>query len=651
MAPTKLQQAGAGQALGTYAQATRTSKAIADQAGQTYQTVTHKGPWPGFQPDVDPDRQNLGGALAIRNLLARPVQARGEILTLPDGFQQLDPARLPLGDGATLPANPTTDGKAICRLDQMLRYSPLNAAGGGEFTGEYILTPLTVTAGDGSTGGSGNMYRIQASGQWGQVAESVACSTTRALSADIDGRDSSFSMGDSCVAPFGATARDTNTAAGNDDLQSGPINQPAWIYTNDQDEVMVFPATDGVHTYEPLCDETSSPDLDGGTTDGFKCKSVETWNGRVYFLNTSENGIRFNRRLRRTAKFTCDPDPTITGAGHFDFQQFQGEGLRIESIGDVLAAYFSDGIGFVYPTGNANTPDDPRELTNDRGLLSTHSMCRIDRTTHFVIATDGWWLLDASGRFQELGVVNLDGIVLPKWREYFYRNIDMSQRHRVQVYYDQPSNYVYIIYPRLDVSPVQEVWIYDIDGDRVFIENYPVSCFAGIDPQVTTGTVWDAMSGVWNDELSTWDSFEPRFGTRSRVHGDTSGYVYLHQRNLYTYDTASNPAIAQAPAWSFETGLHHQDDMRYQLTLDRLTLQYFAVTASTPVTVTGISGDGTSAGQIVALDGTGGSLLTRDAWFRLTGQGLSYRISGSGRVEIHGVITDLFADPIEVRRS
>ena len=630
---------------------------LAREVSQGRQTLGMRGPFLGYQPDIDANLTDGTAFDFLRNVLAR-AYPDGELLGLPDGFRQVDSATLPLGDiGNSIPASPLSDAQPIVRIDQIDRTAPTaHATAPGDHTAQWQVTPMVVTAGDGTTNASGNMYRLNASGAWALVAEAASMTAARALKADRDGRTTSPSMPDSCVAPFGAVARAANTSGG-DDLQSGAITEPCWIFTNDVDEVMVFPAVtaaggSGADPYEPLCDETSSPDLDGGGADGFKAKSVETWNGRVYFLNTSENGIRRQQRLRRTAKFTADPDPTIVGAGFFDFREFQGEGLRIETLGDVLAVYFSDGVAFLRPTGVPTSPDEPQVISTERGLLSTHSVVPIGRNVHFGIFTDGWWLIDQSGRWQELGVVNIDGKIVPKWRQTFYSQIPSDQRHRLYVNYDQPNNLIYIARPTNASPDPQQVWIYDPTSDRVFIENYPVTCFGTITPASSPGVTIDSVTEPIDDVTETIDSFAPVAGfPKVRCHGDLTGYVYQHRRDLVGYDSASSPPVVQEPLWRMNVGLRSPAGLRNLTTIDRVTLEYFnrGNLFQAGVEAIGPSADGSQSQSFLLDGGNIGDLRTQDAWFRYSSQAPGLRISGFGEYQIRALAVDIFADPVETR--
>ena len=634
---------------------------LAREVDQGRQTVQVRGPFLGYQPDVDPNITDGTTISDLTNVLARAYgEDHGEVLGLPDGYRQIDPVRLPLGD-TTPPADATTSDPVV-RLDQLSRVAPTGHATPGDLVGEFQLTPMAVTAGDGSTGETGNMYRINASGQWTLVAPAASFVNTppraRALRGGRDGRSTNPSMPDSCVAPFGATARAANSGGG-DDLQSGAIQEPCWIFTNDVDEVMVFPSSTvetlaGTHAYEPLCDPTSSASLDGGGANGFKAKSCETWNGRVYFLNTSEAGTRRQQRLRRTAKFTADPDPTIVGAGFYDFREFQGEGLRIETLGDVLAVYFSDGVAFMRPTGNPTSPDEPQIISTERGLLSTHSVVSIGRNVHFGIFTDGWWALDQSGRWQELGVSNENGKVIPKWRQSFYESIPSDQRHRIYCYYDQPNNLVYIAKPTNDAPDPEEVWIYDPTSDRVFKENYPVTCFGTFTPQSQSGSTIDALPGTIDSLSGTIDSFGAVAGfPKVRVHGDLEGFVYLHRRDLVGFhgQERSDTPTVQNPTWSMDFGLRSLAGFRNLTSVDRVSLEYFNHENANLVSVSveGPTADGSQTRTVQLNGGNHEDLRYRDAWFRYSSIAPSLVVSGVGEFHIRSVMIDLWVDPVEPR--
>lgn len=635
-------------------------------------TIQVRQPFAGFVPDIDPNLLDGTAFVDLVNVLARPrTSGSGETLGLPDGYRQEVSAFLPLGDDdGDVPATTAADARPITRIDEMQRYRPLTISDGGEFDGEFIITPMVTTAGDGSTGQSGSMYRRNASDEWEYVPPSAACTAGAALSADRDGRASSKSMPDSCVAPFGATARGGNSGAyapgPADDLQSGSISEPCWILCNDVNEVMVFPAASfltaaGTHDYETLIDHLADSTLDSGgdppdPDNGFKAKSCETWEGRVYFLNTSEAGVRYPRRLRRTAKFQATPQTGagFEGAGFQDINRLDGEGLRVETLGDVLAVYFSKGVAFARPTGTPTSVEDVQVISRTRGLLGTHAVTAIERNTHFGVFTDGWWLLDQSGRWREVGLQDVGGRAEPKWRQTFFDRLDMTNRHRLYVYYDQPYNLVYIAVPTKENPDPQEVWIWDPVNDRVFFENYPVTCFGAITSLAQAGTIINALVGTIDELEGTIDSYGPIPGfPTARAHGDLNGYVYSHTRDATGYHNAASPPAVQEVAWSARTARRSfGQSMRDVSCVDRVSIEYVDRGNQSNVQVQ-VFGTASQAGQgfpvVLHEFQLDGERHTVDAWFRYSARTLGVALSGAGSFEIQAIEMDVFVSPTEQR--
>jgi hypothetical protein len=296
------------------------------------------------------------------------------------------------------------------------------------------------------------------------------------------------------------------------------------------------------------------------------------------------------------------------------------------------------------------SPDEIQVLSTERGLLSTHAITPIGRNVHFGIFTDGWWLLDQSGRWQELGIVNIEGKVVPKWRQTFYDDLPVGQRHRLFVYYDQPNNLIYIVKPTRTNPDPREVWIYDPTSDRVFIENYPVVCFGSITPLTVAGIPIDSLVGTIDAQVGTIDSFGPVVGfPKARVHGDQTGFVYQHRREVAGFDSATNPPTVQDPSWLFGMGLRAPAGPRHLTTVDRVSLEYFNHQNNATVSME-VHGPATSQTESVLLNqGPLESVQVRDAWFRTTDRNLGLRVSGTGEFHVRALALDLWLDPLEPR--
>ena len=89
------------------------ANAVAAAISQGRQTLQIRGPWSGYLPDIDPNLVDGTQLARVQNVLARAYKDHGEVLGLPDGYRQIDSARLPLGDGSTLPAAPVTDADPV----------------------------------------------------------------------------------------------------------------------------------------------------------------------------------------------------------------------------------------------------------------------------------------------------------------------------------------------------------------------------------------------------------------------------------------------------------------------------------------------------------------------------------------------------------
>jgi len=165
--------------------------------------------------------------------------------------------------------------------------------------------------------------------------------------------------------------------------------------------------------------------------------------------------------------------------------------------------------------------------------------------------------------------------------------------------------------------------------------------------------------GTIDDQVGTIDSFAPISGfPRVRVHGDLSGFVYQHRRDIEGYHAAEAtvppvvPTI-QDPEWLFATGLRSPGGFRNLHTVDRISLEYFnhenASNVSVEATGPSADGGGSQARTVLLNGGDLEDVRYRDAWFRYTSTALGLRVSGLGEFHIRGIAVDLWADPHEPR--
>ena len=308
-------------------------------------------------------------------------------------------------------------------------------------------------------------------------------------------------------------------------------------------------------------------------------------------------------------------------------------------------------------------PDDIQVLTTKRGVLGTHAVTDIGSNTHFGIFTDGWWLLDSSGRWREAGVGEVGGVPVEKWKKDFYSNLYFNNRHRLQVEYRHETRQVYIAYPKLDsgyedpavagAEDITDVWIYDIDTDRVFKEKYPVTCWGNYTTQITSGLIWSGAGAIfWSDVgLGSWAAQGSTFGVRALVHGTLEGYVELHDPSLITRDQRQTaPVVVTSPTYNYVTHCRNFDKgARNLYTADRLLMEY--INASSPNPTFRVFGQGLS-GQEGAVDisrGSPGDTETAERFFRFTSQHIGFQVRGTSPVLIRSFDLDYYSDEVEPR--
>jgi hypothetical protein len=588
-------------------------------------TIKSRSPWLGYMPDIDPHRIPPNGTIHSRGLIARPDPGgHGEVLMPDDGFQLLQPTDNPLG---TAPDTP------IVMLFELPRS---NAT--GEETGEYQRTVMAVCAGSTPVAGESTLEIIDPStGLW-----TVVPFTDGRASGGADelggGRDHLF---DVAVMYEGTSTR---TVGG------GAINQPVAVFCNGISNVMVFPG-DIVGGAEDNEYDVLTNDLGAD----FIAHTVEAFNGRLYFGDVTENNIRYRQRIRRTPVFNADPDPGNIGAGALDIREFSGNLLRLEKLGQVMAAYFEDGTAFIRSTDVATSPDAVQILRETRGLISTHSVVSVEDQKHFGIFDDGWFFLDASGRWQEVGLVEIDGVKTHKWKRTFYENLDIENRNRLYISYD--DNLIRIAYPRVGTSSedIEEVWIYDPKNDRIFIEDYKdgnnITCWGLVEHQLAVDLLWDESSDAtyaefggdnWSTIFASWAQVGAKFGLKALVHGNNSGHVLVHDPDMVQrWNTSTNQLYS--PTYVYHSPLTALGEPRLIKTVRQLWVEY--IHANSPNMSVQIVGNSTKMPEVGVLDLTPigrvpGEVLTAKRHFNISDTELGFELTGTTPILIRSIETD-----------
>ena len=603
--------------------------------------VRATAPWMGWTPDIDVAHLGPSAASTIKGLIPRSdPSGRGEVLTHFPGFSHVDSTY----------ASSTELGEDTGSTNYIvgLTFFPRRAAN-GDVSGEFDDTTIAVTAGD-TTQDSCELWRVLPStGLWEKIQHSGHVDSLSGAGTPDDGglagaypavdAPDGVQLWDFAVAPFSASPR---TAAGGGNMTAMTDGGPLLIGTNNYDAVIVY-AVDESSTQEDGYYEQ----LHSDTLGDFKARSVELWGDRLNFLNTVEGGTRYPRRLRRTAIGNADPDTVNDGSGAIDFEQFSGEGLRVESLGNVLACYFEDGVAFARRTGQAANPYTVQDITTERGLLATHSLCNLGGGVHFGLFTDGWFFLTENGQFTEAGITDVEGTPKHKWRETFFRRLYTTARARIDMRYDARNRWIWITLPLDEGSENNEVWVYDLQADRLFVRDIPVTKFGASNIQLTSAQTIGSLGLIGT--LGTIGSLGASFGLSNIIHGTRTGHVFKHTPETETeidIDTVSE----STPSWTYQTVLsglgapHHIKTAR-EVFIEAIANSEDSFTSK----LGGNSGETTSTVTHTVSASAVGKVKTYAAGHRFSSSQLYLELSGNAPFALRSFHLDLLQQTVRAR--
>lgn len=457
-------------------------------AQQQAQRIPIGPPFGGYCPDLAKTLLDWRDATAMTALIER-----SGILEIADGYSRIDNARLPLGDDSP----PAATGRPITGIFQSLNTATKDPVRIALTSGPDVTPPIT-------DGGRVYVWSFSTS-QWEHKAYSGA---GNALTGDATNPEKIL---------FDATFFGTATGG--------------WcVFTNNVDEIMRYP--DGAGTGYVEFD----------TSGDYIAKSVESSEDRILALNVSVGGTRKLTRLIWTNKAAAPSFSTANaGAGDADFDEVKGQGLRVMNLGRLVALYFDTAVVLLSRTGILVDPFRRFYSSHDRGLLSTHSVVNLGSGLHFGLFSDGWFFLDESGQWREAGLRARDGVSFHKWHRTFYELLDWQNRDRVVCGYDPVNRHIKIAFPSKGNSSPDQVWCYDLMGDRLWVDNTygtnTPNCWGLFQEEAVTGEAWSAITSTWASEGRTWDSLESTRGRIRVIHGTTDGLVFLHSPNLVTRDS------------------------------------------------------------------------------------------------------------------
>lgn len=573
--------------------------------------VNVHGPWEGLVTDIESEAVGFKGCVSTLNGLV----TRGGILTTDDGTVRVqgDPADLPLGDdSAGVAEAPATNPQPIVGLYQ-------------NFRRDNQLLQQLATTGDNGGAETGHLFRVAGSGSWTAVP---------------------FAGGGAAQAGGGDALCDFTSYPPGIDFTGAGTGGGHVIFTND---------VDNVYAYDPVDDEyrdISDPTFDVGVLLGgysnvpvnFKARSVCTYDERLVFCNTVENSVEWPQRVRWTNPSATNPDFTATGAGAADLVDLKEELLRVETFGSVVAVYGRDGVAFLTRTFLKTRPWNLTYVTKGRGLLGTHSLVPIKRDVHFGLFTDGFFFLDSSGRFTQVGMANVGGKQMRKFTEYFINEvIDLDSRDKIVMGYDPFYDWIRIGVPSVEGSgEIDQVWVYDIRTDSIWPDKYNATYFSNWNRTLTTAATWGVPPvATWGvaDPL-TWGDTAPQFEFRRAVHGTSDGLVFIRDPDTHLRD-------GLPVSWVFESAMHDVTTgglSNTLKTLDRIAIE-FTNLGNPNYTVGARCQRGHLATRAIEADvGALGLVQTNQAFFRKISTHFSLYLAGTSPVEIRGAMLDFIVE-------
>ena len=470
---------------------------------QRTERLVSRLPFLGWCPDLAQHVAGINGYRTGRGVIGMPWRGGIGYYLRPDvGWTRVGSAGLPLGSSRACV------GISDIRLDN------------ADYEGYTIHAGVTATT-------NITMSRYKADGTWATVAKNASANNIQ-TDRDVLFDGTSFAYG----APTRSTA----------------INQAVLVWGGLDElgnpvEALVTPDGAGVGNYDEL-DRFSA-------LDPFKAGSVETFESKVLFLNTSEAGTHYPYRMRYSPEGTADPDPAEPGAGYYEFTEFKQPGLRVKQIGTKVLCYFGDGVAFLRPTGIPGDAFVQDYTTRARGLLGKFAVVPIAEDVHFGVFTDGFFLLNSVGQWKRVGTISANGQTFDKFWHTFIDELAIDQRHKIVVTHDAARRMVRIAYPTKTSTENTSILniVLSEDQDVGWSDTYadPVTMWGQWNTQIRTATTWATLAAAgttWADLMAAgtlWSDFAAAYGVRTIIQGNTTGLIFQRDPTLYTQDGLTPP--------------------------------------------------------------------------------------------------------------
>ena len=373
-------------------------------------------------------------------------------------------------------------------------------------------------------------------------------------------------------------------------------------------------------TTETLEEYVSSAAYYPAATGEFKANCVASFDDRIFVLNL-DDGSDGDRRYRlRWSSQTNTRDFSLSTA-YLDLPYVSGEGKALLAMGDILVAYFDDGVFFGTKTGAPSLPVAFQQIeTGNKGLLGPKAVVSW-LGGHFCAMQDDFYFVSSRGAEALNAPIVKETIDQCKepWR--VYAVVDPV---RERIVFGFPSENEYM----------DKLWSFEYrtgQWSEDVIQTWMIA-----NPLVNVNLTWDDLAGTtWDDlELSapTWDDLNIN---------DPRRKFYMEQSNalwVMTDDGATDPE-GTAIQTIIETGDYDLDAPDRNKVGLRLSLKIESDDTLETAVMFKVWGSVNKGREWVPL-GTINILPTQDEGyvnFRLSGSTIRFRLTSSSEVSSYHV--------------
>ncbi len=361
----------------------------------------------------------------------------------------------------------------------------------------------------------------------------------------------------------------------------------------------------------------------------FQCESITYYKGRVYVGHTYDSSDLEKKQRIRWSKATNPRDfSDIAGVEQFqDLPEVGGSLKRLVPMGNILVAYFEDGVFFGTSSNITNLPLTFQQVqTGGNGLVGQKAVTSW-LNGHYYVSQDDIYFISNSGP-KRIGSPVVDDTIAATtelWRTYVIMD---------------PRNYrVLFGFPEGGLERIAKIWSYEYRSEAwsytQMYEDDDTSVLKGTDmianPLVNYELSWNDLTPDWDDLTYGWDDLESSENLRK---------VYVEHNNVLYVQTGVEGNLFGEPTEAvIETGDLDLEGPDMNKTAIRLSMKISSDYGYGELREFDVKGS-TDRGRTWKPLGTLRIRPTYDEGyvnFRLTGSTLRFRLTSTSDVEQYTV--------------